>query len=119
MFACQPDLTTLHSSTLNFSAYRQALKQQNAPCLPYLGVLLQDIVFCDEANANWVNAEAKIFNMEKLARLHQIAEPLRRFRTVRFDVRPIPELAAFLAKAYCPIAENALFAASLKCEARE
>ncbi|KAN0018480.1 hypothetical protein ACTFIU_011098 [Dictyostelium citrinum] len=44
----------------NWKSYRQTLKTKETPCLPYLGLFLQDINFIEDGNSNfsendWVN----------------------------------------------------------------
>jgi hypothetical protein len=81
--------------------------------------LIKDLVFADDANPDWVKEEEKVFSMEKLYRLYRIMNPLFVFRCVPFQFRPIPELQHLLSRAFCPLDEASLFAASLKCEPRE
>ncbi|KAJ3217651.1 hypothetical protein HDU67_007474 [Dinochytrium kinnereticum] len=50
VFVYHQALESLMSSERSFSAYRQALKRAEAPCIPYLGVFLRDLLYIDEAN---------------------------------------------------------------------
>ncbi|KAH3759022.1 Ras guanine nucleotide exchange factor A [Pelomyxa schiedti] len=43
--------------TNNFSKYRQRLKQSYGFCVPYVGLLLQDLFFVEEGNKTFLDAE--------------------------------------------------------------
>ena len=48
----------------NFPAFRNAHSKGQLPLIPYLGVLLQDILFVDEGNKNldtsgWINIQKR------------------------------------------------------------
>jgi len=38
----------------NFSEYRKALQESQAPCLPYFGVFLTDITFTEDGNPDYL-----------------------------------------------------------------
>ncbi|KAJ3106615.1 hypothetical protein HDU97_005980 [Phlyctochytrium planicorne] len=53
VFVYHQSLESLMSSERSFSAYRQALKRAESPCIPYLGVFLRDLLYIDEANKDY------------------------------------------------------------------
>ena len=59
-------LNTLMSPNDNFKNYREALKNMNATCIPYLGLWLADLTFIDDGNPDVLEPE-KLLNYEKTA----------------------------------------------------
>ena len=111
-------LRSLLASSLNFSAYRSTLQlmaDSEQPCVPYLGVMLQDLVFLDE-NATFVGDNS--FNFDKIHRSWFILQPLLQFRNREYQIRPCPELQQHLVQLCSPQDEGGLFQLSLVSEPR-
>ena len=106
------------SSALNFSNYRQMLRAQAPPCVPYLGIMLQDLVFLDESNPDWQDKDKGVLNFDKLQNMFKIMGQVLTFGAVVFPYRAIPELQSFLANAKCEADEAELFQLSLQSEPR-
>ena len=108
------DMRTTLGSALNFSAYRTRLANQKPPCVPYLGIMLQDLVFQDE-NADFIEDK---MNFDKISRSHAILLPLRRFQGVEYPFRPVPEIQQYLVQCRSLADEGSMFQMSLINEPR-
>jgi len=78
------------SSQLNWKIYREIVQQQLPPCLPFLGVFLQDITFIDDGNPSYIGEE--LLNWEKFQRFSNCLSDMQKFLYVKFDFKPVPEI---------------------------
>jgi hypothetical protein len=105
------------SSAMNFSSYRQLLKEKECPAVPYLGIMLQDLVFVEE-NSDFADPEKQMLNFEKILKVYKICTPLMKFQTSVFKFREIPEIQQYLVARFCPVDEGRIFQQSLISEPR-
>ncbi|KAK9480337.1 ras guanine nucleotide exchange factor domain-containing protein [Lipomyces japonicus] len=102
----------------NYSAYRTVLRNQNPPCIPYLGVYLTDLTFADEGNSDFRSFEfnddekpslsssvssasasssssSLIINFDKHIRTTKIIADLQRFQ-VPYRFQEVTEMQTWL-----------------------
>jgi len=79
----------------NFRRLRDILLSTSPPCVPYIGVYLQDMVFIEEGNQTW-NDEG-LLNFDKMSIFAKILQQLRTFQQTPYQLFPIPFLQDFLA----------------------
>lgn len=88
----------------NFVAYRSRIRQQDIPCVPYLGVYLTDLTFIEEGNADKrlyipqgdVNGPSvSVINFDKHARTAKIVGEIQRFQ-IPYRLQPVKELQQWL-----------------------
>jgi len=77
------------SSQLNWKIYRELIQVQQPPCLPYLGVFLQDITFIDDGN---VTHKEELLNWQKFQQFSNCLVEIQRFLCVKYDFKIIPEI---------------------------
>ncbi|XP_053481542.1 rap guanine nucleotide exchange factor 1 isoform X2 [Ictalurus furcatus] len=70
---------TLIDSSSSFRAYRAALADVEPPCIPYLGLILQDLTFVHLGNPDFI--EGKV-NFSKRWQQFNILDSMRRFQQV-------------------------------------
>lgn len=75
-------LSQLIDSRSSFKAYRQALAETDPPCIPYLGLILQDLTFVDYGNPDKL-PDGNI-NFAKHWQQFNILDSMRRFRTSNY-----------------------------------
>ncbi|XP_033121959.1 rap guanine nucleotide exchange factor 1-like isoform X2 [Anneissia japonica] len=73
----------LIDSTSSFRAYRAALAEAEPPCIPYLGLILQDITFIHIGNPDLLE-DGKI-NFTKCWQHFTILDSMRRFKQYQYD----------------------------------
>lgn len=105
------------STSHNYSSYRAALRARSPPVMPYLGILLQDLVFTDESLKDWT--APGILNMGKFFSLYRLLTPVMELQNTPFPYRPIPELQMYLSRCSSPADEDQLYQSSKKCENKE
>lgn len=93
----------------NFVAYRSRIRQQDIPCVPYLGVYLTDLTFIEEGNADkrlyipqgGADGQAaaapsvSVINFDKHARTAKIIGEIQRFQ-IPYRLQPVKELQQWL-----------------------
>ncbi|XP_017776217.1 PREDICTED: guanine nucleotide-releasing factor 2 isoform X2 [Nicrophorus vespilloides] len=68
----------LIDSSSSFRAYRQALAETNPPCIPYIGLVLQDLTFVHIGNSNLLSENT--INFSKRWQQFNIVENMKRFK---------------------------------------
>jgi hypothetical protein len=80
----------------NFAFYRSKLKNISAPCIPYLGLYLSDLIFIDEGNPKYKEVgQVKMVNLDRFDRLTKLIGGLQQFQ-VHYRLQPLPELQTWL-----------------------
>ncbi|XP_071947280.1 rap guanine nucleotide exchange factor 1-like isoform X2 [Antedon mediterranea] len=77
------EYSILIDSTSSFRAYRAALAEAEPPCIPYLGLILQDITFIHIGNPD--SLEEGIINFTKCWQHFTILDSMRRFKQYQYD----------------------------------
>ncbi|XP_063051931.1 rap guanine nucleotide exchange factor 1 [Engraulis encrasicolus] len=106
---------TLIDSSSSFRAYRAALAEVEPPCIPYLGLILQDLTFVHLGNPDLI--EGKV-NFSKRWQQFNILDSMRRFQQVHYDLKHNEEIVSFFNDFSDHLAEEALWELSLKIKPR-
>ncbi|XP_050972973.1 rap guanine nucleotide exchange factor 1 isoform X2 [Labeo rohita] len=106
---------TLIDSSSSFRAYRAALADVEPPCIPYLGLILQDLTFVHLGNPDLI--EGKI-NFSKRWQQFNILDTMRRFQQVHYDLKHNDDIVSFFNDFSDHLAEEALWELSLKIKPR-
>merc|ERR1712020_780256 len=81
-------------SSSSFRAYRQALSESTPPCIPYVGLVLQDLTFVHIGNSD--NFDGKV-NFAKRWQQFNILDNLRRFKKETYPLKRKDEIVNFFA----------------------
>ncbi|XP_048874886.1 rap guanine nucleotide exchange factor 1b isoform X11 [Brienomyrus brachyistius] len=106
---------TLIDSSSSFRAYRAALADVEPPCIPYLGLILQDLTFVHLGNPDLI--EGKV-NFSKRWQQFNILDSMRRFQQVHYDLKRNDDIVSFFNDFSDHLAEEALWELSLKIKPR-
>ncbi|XP_004849128.1 rap guanine nucleotide exchange factor 1 isoform X8 [Heterocephalus glaber] len=106
---------TLIDSSSSFRAYRAALSEVEPPCIPYLGLILQDLTFVHLGNPDYV--EGKV-NFSKRWQQFNILDSMRCFQQAHYDIRRNDDIITFFNDFSDHLAEEALWELSLKIKPR-
>ncbi|CDW57275.1 RasGEF N and RasGEF domain containing protein [Trichuris trichiura] len=78
------DYSALIDSSQSFKAYRAVLADTKPPCLPYLGLILQDLTFVHVGNSDFLQQDQKlpnkVVNFTKRWQQFMILDNVRRFK---------------------------------------
>ncbi|XP_077080316.1 rap guanine nucleotide exchange factor 1 isoform X4 [Siphateles boraxobius] len=106
---------TLIDSSSSFRAYRAALADVEPPCIPYLGLILQDLTFVHLGNPDHINGK---INFSKRWQQFNILDTMRRFQQVHYDLKHNDDIVSFFNDFSDHLAEEALWELSLKIKPR-
>uniref|UniRef100_A0AAY4A8U6 CRK SH3-binding GNRP n=1 Tax=Denticeps clupeoides TaxID=299321 RepID=A0AAY4A8U6_9TELE len=108
---------TLIDSSSSFRAYRAALSEvePSVPCIPYLGLILQDLTFVHLGNPDMVDGKV---NFSKRWQQFNILDSMRRFQQVHYELKRNDEIISFFNDFGDHLAEEALWELSLKIKPR-
>uniref|UniRef100_W5L4Z6 CRK SH3-binding GNRP n=1 Tax=Astyanax mexicanus TaxID=7994 RepID=W5L4Z6_ASTMX len=106
---------TLIDSSSSFRAYRAALADVEPPCIPYLGLILQDLTFVHLGNPDLI--EGKV-NFSKRWQQFNILDSMRRFQQVHYELKRNDDIVTFFNDFSDHLAEEALWELSLKIKPR-
>lgn len=106
---------TLIDSSSSFRAYRAALSEVEPPCIPYLGLILQDLTFVHLGNPDYIDGKV---NFSKRWQQFNILDSMRCFQQVHYEVKRNEDIISFFNDFSDHLAEEALWELSLKIKPR-
>eukprot|EP00004_Rigifila_ramosa_P000430 TRINITY_DN1045_c0_g1_i6.p1 TRINITY_DN1045_c0_g1~~TRINITY_DN1045_c0_g1_i6.p1 ORF type:complete len:1041 (+),score=256.98 TRINITY_DN1045_c0_g1_i6:81-3125(+) len=112
------DMRELMSQKGNFSALRDRLRQSDTPCVPYLGVYLTDLTFCDDGNPDYLEENGvSLVNVTKMRLISQTLRDIKQYQHTPYSLHPDQQIVAFWL-AVQPMSDDDLYAASLRIQPR-
>nr|XP_020829150.1 rap guanine nucleotide exchange factor 1 isoform X1 [Phascolarctos cinereus] len=106
---------TLIDSSSSFRAYRAALSDVEPPCIPYLGLILQDLTFVHLGNPDYIDGKV---NFSKRWQQFNILDSMRCFQQAHYEIRRNEDIVNFFNDFSDHLAEEALWELSLKIKPR-
>jgi len=100
---------SLIDSSSSFRAYRLALGEASPPCIPYIGLVLQDLTFVQIGNPDLL--EGKI-NFAKRWQQFNILDNLRRFKKEQYHIARNEEIILFFGEFEEYLSEDDMWALS-------
>lgn len=83
----------LIDSSSSFRAYRQALGETQPPCIPYIGLVLQDLTFVHIGNSDYLSDN--VINFSKRWQQFNIVENMKRFKKGTYNFKKNERIIAF------------------------
>nr|XP_033775754.1 ras-specific guanine nucleotide-releasing factor 1 [Geotrypetes seraphini] len=107
-------LQKLVSSEGRFKNLREALKNCDPPCVPYLGMYLADLAFIEEGTPNYT--EDGLVNFSKMRMISHIIREIRQFQQTSYKIEHQPKVTYYLLDKSAVMGEESLYEASLRIE---
>uniref|UniRef100_UPI00398E8F76 ras-specific guanine nucleotide-releasing factor 1 n=1 Tax=Pristiophorus japonicus TaxID=55135 RepID=UPI00398E8F76 len=107
-------LQKLVSSEGRFKNLREALKNCDPPCVPYLGMYLTDLAFIEEGTPNYT--EDGLVNFSKMRMISHIIREIRQFQQTAYKIEQQIKVARYLLVQPNVMDEESLYEASLRIE---
>ncbi|XP_056272801.1 ras-specific guanine nucleotide-releasing factor 1 isoform X1 [Pseudoliparis swirei] len=107
-------LQKLVSSEGRFKNLREALKNCDPPCVPYLGMYLTDLAFIEEGTPNYT--EDNLVNFSKMRMISHIIREIRQFQQTAYKIDLQPKVAQYLLDNSFVLDEESMYEASLRIE---
>ncbi|XP_070819706.1 rap guanine nucleotide exchange factor 1-like [Chaetodon trifascialis] len=113
------EYSSLIDSSSSFRAYRAALAEVEPPCIPYLGLILQDLTFVHLGNPDMLmTSQSSKVNFSKRWQQFNILDTLRSYQQVRYSLQPNDDIISFFNDFSDHLAEEALWELSLRIRPR-
>jgi hypothetical protein len=111
------ELAQLCDPADNCATYRQKFRQLARPGLPLLDLVLSDLTFIDQSEADYVDPpRCEIINFRKMRLMGNVLSSLQSFQRVSYRLKELPVVQEFLAKGVLIADEQTLLKLSLQCE---
>lgn len=103
----------------NFSEYRDIIHSINPPCIPFLGIYLQDLTFIEDGNPDFLRSSDKLINFSKRHKTAEVIRELKQFQSFAYNFHTILEFQNFIQSRLDLIYDiDKLYERSLKLEPR-
>ncbi|XP_062272854.1 rap guanine nucleotide exchange factor 1-like [Scomber scombrus] len=113
------EYSSLIDSSSSFRAYRAALNEAEPPCIPYLGLILQDLTFVHLGNPDKLKTpEGSKVNFSKNWQQFNILDTLRTYQQTPYQLQPNDDIISFFNEFSDHLAEEALWELSLRLRPR-
>ncbi|KAL0275534.1 UNVERIFIED_CONTAM: hypothetical protein PYX00_003356 [Menopon gallinae] len=106
----------LIDSSSSFRAYRQALADTEPPCIPYIGLVLQDLTFVHIGNTNLLTDGS--INFSKRWQQYDIVQNMKRFKTGSYPYKKNERIISFFNGFDESLSEEAMWQISEKIKPR-
>ncbi|XP_063753581.1 rap guanine nucleotide exchange factor 1 [Eleginops maclovinus] len=113
------EFSSLIDSSSSFRTYRAALAEVEPPCIPYLGLILQDLTFVHLGNPDTLmTSQGSKVNFSKRWQQFNILDSLRSYQQVPYSLQPNDDIISFFNDFSDHLAEEALWELSLRLRPR-
>ncbi|XP_021352661.1 rap guanine nucleotide exchange factor 1-like isoform X1 [Mizuhopecten yessoensis] len=106
----------LIDSSASFRAYRQALSETEPPCIPYIGLILQDLTFINIGNQDFL--PDKNVNFAKRWQQFNILDSMRRFKKCNYECKRNEKIMSMFNNFEDYLSEESLWQISEKIKPR-
>ncbi|KAI8349456.1 ras guanine nucleotide exchange factor domain-containing protein [Choanephora cucurbitarum] len=114
------NIRKLMGANRNFSEYRELIKKINPPCIPFLGIYLQDLTFIDDGNSNLLKKSNNLINFSKRMKTAEVIRDLQQYQSTHYMLSAVPDLQEFIkTHLHSSREDEELYSLSLKLEPRE
>ncbi|KAG0191355.1 hypothetical protein DFQ28_000368 [Apophysomyces sp. BC1034] len=110
----------LMGSNRNFTEYREMIHSVNPPCIPFLGIYLQDLTFIEDGNPDYLKKSNNLINFAKQQKAAESIREIKQFQSPPYTFQIVPELQEFI-KCHLENSHDVetLYERSLELEPRE
>ncbi|RCI00826.1 hypothetical protein CU097_012616 [Rhizopus azygosporus] len=114
------NIRRLMGANRNFSNYREIIHRVIPPCIPFLGIYLQDLTFIEDGNSNFLKKSNNFINFAKRMKTAEVIQDLQQYQSIHYMLNAVPDIQEFI-KTHLQSSrdEEELYNLSLKLEPRE
>lgn len=114
------NIRKLMGANRNFNQYRALIHSINPPCIPFLGIYLQDLTFIEDGNPNFLKTSKDLINFAKRAKTAEVIREIQQYQSMGYQFRTVDEIQSFiLMNLHSSRDEDQLYKESLKLEPKE
>ncbi|KAI9032844.1 ras guanine nucleotide exchange factor domain-containing protein [Phycomyces nitens] len=86
----------LMGANRNFTEYREMIHSINPPCIPFLGIYLQDLTFIEDGNPDFLKTSNTLINFAKRQKTADVIREIKQFQSPPYPLQALPRLQAFI-----------------------
>ncbi|KAH8549637.1 ras guanine nucleotide exchange factor domain-containing protein [Umbelopsis sp. PMI_123] len=86
----------LMGANKNFNEYREIIHSVNPPCIPFLGIYLQDLTFIEDGNTNFLRKSNQLINFAKRMKTAEVIREIQQYQSSPYFLNAVPELQVFI-----------------------
>ncbi|KAI8063778.1 ras guanine nucleotide exchange factor domain-containing protein [Gongronella butleri] len=114
------NIRRLMGANRNFTEYRAIIHSINPPCIPFLGIYLQDLTFIEDGNSDYLKTSKHLINFAKRAKTAEVIREIQQYQSTYYQLTSVDELQNFIqTNLQSTRDEEALYSESLRLEPRE
>ncbi|KAG2178988.1 hypothetical protein INT43_001837, partial [Umbelopsis isabellina] len=80
----------------NFIEYREIIHSINPPCIPFLGIYLQDLTFIEDGNSNYLKKSQSLINFAKRMKAAEVIREIQQYQSAPYHLQTVRELQLFI-----------------------
>lgn len=113
------NIRRLMGANRNFSEYREIIHKVNPPCIPFLGIYLQDLTFIEDGNSNFLKKSNHLINFSKRMKTAEVIRDLQQYQSTHYMLQAVPDIQEFIqTHLHSSREEEELYNISLRLEPR-
>jgi hypothetical protein len=89
-------IRTLMGANRNFTEYRDIIHKVNPPCIPFLGIYLQDLTFIEDGNSNFLKKTNNLINFAKRMKTGEVIRELQQYQSTPYILQMVPDIQEFI-----------------------
>ncbi|ORX51204.1 ras GEF [Hesseltinella vesiculosa] len=86
----------LMGANRNFTEYREMIHSVNPPCIPFLGIYLQDLTFIEDGNHDFLRQSDNLINFAKRQKCAEVIQEIKQFQSPPYTFHEVPQLQDFI-----------------------
>ncbi|KAG0170527.1 hypothetical protein DFQ28_010709, partial [Apophysomyces sp. BC1034] len=86
----------LMGANKNFTEYRDIIHKVNPPCIPFLGIYLQDLTFIEDGNSNYLKKTNNLVNFAKRMKTAEVIRELQQYQSTPYLLQAVPDIQEFI-----------------------
>ncbi|CEP06873.1 hypothetical protein [Parasitella parasitica] len=86
----------LMGSNRNFTEYREMIHSVNPPCIPFLGIYLQDLTFIEDGNPDLLRKPSNLINFAKQQKAAEVIREIKQFQSPPYTFQVVPEIQDYI-----------------------
>lgn len=86
----------LMGTNKNFTEYRDIIHKINPPCIPFLGIYLQDLTFIEDGNTGFLKKSKTLINFSKRMKTAEVIRDIQVYQSTPYLLQPIQEIQVFI-----------------------
>lgn len=86
----------LMGANRNFTEYREMIHSVNPPCIPFLGIYLQDLTFIEDGNPDFLAKSNNLINFAKRQKTAEVIREIKQFQSSPYNLQEVAVIQQFI-----------------------